>query len=179
MASRRFHDAYGNLPPPAIVNDQGQPLLSWRVRLLPLLGGQELSQLFRLDQPWNSEHNKLLAHYLPSIYRFGDDAPPTHTSIVRLTGPRTVSPLDRLIRIRDILDGTSNTLFAVLASKEHAVVWTAPNDLAIHPQSAFADTLDWQGNQTTVLMCDGAVLTIGGTLSSEEWFHRGCCDDGH
>ena len=34
------------------------PLHSWRVLLLPYLGEQELYENIRLDEPWDSEHNK-------------------------------------------------------------------------------------------------------------------------
>jgi hypothetical protein len=38
-------------PPPHAVDANGQPLLSWRVLLLPYLDHQELYDEFRLNEP--------------------------------------------------------------------------------------------------------------------------------
>ena len=59
VALHDFHDASGRLPPQAIVGKEGQPLLSWRVAVLPFLAQRELYARFRLDEPWNSPHNKV------------------------------------------------------------------------------------------------------------------------
>src|SRR5262249_60810121 len=47
---------------------QGQPLLSWRVALLPDLGEKELYEQFHLDEPWDSPHNAPLMRRMPKIY---------------------------------------------------------------------------------------------------------------
>ncbi len=79
----------------------------------------------------------------------------------------------------DIRDGTSNVLFAVVTSPEHAVTWTRPEDLAIDEQGTFADKLEWCDNQTTVLTCDGDVSSIDSSIPPTEWHHRACRSDGH
>src|SRR5205807_5737795 len=38
----------------------GQPLLSWRVIILPYLEASPLYSQILLDEPWDSRHNKLL-----------------------------------------------------------------------------------------------------------------------
>src|SRR5438874_1410722 len=38
----------------------GTPLLSWRVALLPYLEEDALYKQFKLDEPWDGEHNKKL-----------------------------------------------------------------------------------------------------------------------
>ena len=46
-----------------------KPLLSWRVALLPYLGKEKLYNEFRLDEPWDSKHNKRAAMRVPACYR--------------------------------------------------------------------------------------------------------------
>ena len=45
--------------------------LSWRVHLLPYLEQQTLYEQFKLDEPWDSEHNKQLIPLMPEIYAAG------------------------------------------------------------------------------------------------------------
>lgn len=48
----------GTLPPAYTFDEQGNPLHSWRVLLLPYLGYDELYSQIRLDEPWDSPHNQ-------------------------------------------------------------------------------------------------------------------------
>ncbi|MEQ8837542.1 MAG: DUF1559 domain-containing protein, partial [Lacipirellulaceae bacterium] len=47
--------------PPAIYSEDGKPLLSWRVAVLPYIDQQALYNQFHLDEPWDSEHNLKLS----------------------------------------------------------------------------------------------------------------------
>ncbi len=60
------HDA---MPPAYLADKQGKPLLSWRVAILPCLGQKELYNRFKLDEPWDSPHNRQLAVLMPEVYR--------------------------------------------------------------------------------------------------------------
>src|SRR5205807_1197555 len=58
VAMQNYGSANGDRLPPAVTyaND-GKPLLSWRVMLLPYLEQDALYRAFRLDEPWDSPHN--------------------------------------------------------------------------------------------------------------------------
>src|SRR5205814_6093315 len=59
LAMHNYHDVYGRFP--ADIRDKdGKPLLSWRVHILPFIEQVNLYKQFRLDEPWDSEHNKKL-----------------------------------------------------------------------------------------------------------------------
>src|SRR5215216_7139987 len=45
-----FHDQEGHYPPPAITGQDGRPLLSWRVALLPYIGEEALYREFHLGE---------------------------------------------------------------------------------------------------------------------------------
>src|SRR4249919_3311122 len=68
LAMHNYHDVKNGLPPSAIVDKQGKPLLSWRVAILPYIEQQPLYDKFKLDEPWDSPNNKDLIQYMPSIY---------------------------------------------------------------------------------------------------------------
>src|SRR5258708_4198875 len=60
LAIHEYEGLYHSLPPAAILNREGKALLSWRVLLLPYLGQRKLFREFRLEEPWDSPHNKTL-----------------------------------------------------------------------------------------------------------------------
>ena len=53
-----YQDKHGALPPAYTVDENGNPLHSWRVLILPYMGYRELYEQIRLDEPWDSEHNR-------------------------------------------------------------------------------------------------------------------------
>jgi hypothetical protein len=57
-----YESANGHFPPHASYSPDGKPLLSWRVHILPYLEEQALYSQFRLDEPWDSEHNQSAAY---------------------------------------------------------------------------------------------------------------------
>ena len=58
LAFHSYSDTYGALPPLYTVDEEGKPLHSWRVLILPFLDQQDLYNQIRLDEPWDSEYNK-------------------------------------------------------------------------------------------------------------------------
>src|SRR5262249_40256468 len=68
LALHNYHDTMGNFPPAAIVDEQGNRLLSWRVAILPYIEQVELYKQFKLDEPWDSDHNKKLIAKMPKTY---------------------------------------------------------------------------------------------------------------
>lgn len=120
------------------------PRFSWRVALLPYLDEQELYDQFRFEEPWDSPHNAALLDKMPDVFRSPSappDQPAGHTNYQGLVGPRTVLSSDseeRLVRFRDVTDGTSNTLLVLETST--AVPWTKPADLT-YGQPAGSDQL--------------------------------------
>src|SRR5262249_21670890 len=60
LAMHTYLDQHGTFPPAAIYDKDGKALLSWRVLLLPYIEADPLYKKFKLDEPWDSAHNKKL-----------------------------------------------------------------------------------------------------------------------
>ena len=58
LALHCYHDVHNALPPLYTVDANGKPLHSWRVLILPYIEQSALYEAIRLDEPWDSEHNK-------------------------------------------------------------------------------------------------------------------------
>ncbi len=128
LAIHNFESAYKKLPA-NIVSEDDQPLLSWRVAILPFLGYSELYQQFHLDEPWDSEHNITLIEQMPGIFRFpGVETQPGYTPLLGISGPQLAFEEDRQLAFRDYTDGLSNTTWTTIVDAENAKPWTAPQD---------------------------------------------------
>ena len=72
VAMHSYRDPFGapgDFPPAVVLGPDGKTPHSWRVALLPFLGHRDLYQEYRLDEPWDSEHNKKLLGKMPGVYR--------------------------------------------------------------------------------------------------------------
>jgi hypothetical protein len=163
IAMHNFESTYRVLPPRMSVAEDGTPLLSWRVHLLPYLNEQALYDQFHLDEPWDSPHNIQLVEKIPFPYRSLEytDLKPGHTCLVQ---PLSVGSLwsgneQKLLKFGDIHDGTSNTLAFVIAPKQNAVPWSKPEDLTIDPASPI-ESLFGDRQQTLFSLLDSSVQTL-------------------
>src|SRR5690606_9142573 len=96
------------------VGDDGKPMLSWRVAVLPFLEQAELYEKFHLDEPWDSEHNLKLLEEMPDVYRHPNRATkPGHTVYQAVVSDESLLRATEPSRLRDVTDGTSNTILAV------------------------------------------------------------------
>ncbi|MBL8851116.1 MAG: DUF1559 domain-containing protein [Planctomycetaceae bacterium] len=135
LAMHNYHDVHNSFPAAATYGPDGQPLLSWRVALLPYLGHTALYQKFKQDEPWDSPHNLALLEQMPAVFdlaSLGSQAR-GETYFQVFTGPGTVFSGKDGLSMREIPDGTSNTLMIVEGATP--VPWSKPADLAYDPQS--------------------------------------------
>lgn len=141
LALHNFHDVFERFPGYGTANDAGEPLLSWRVRILPFLGHQELYARFRLDEPWDSEHNTSLIAEMPAIFAAAGSRLPRQEGLTNFRvpgGPASMFPDLVGIGFKDIPDGSSNTFGILEVDDDHAVVWTRPESFEIDPAQPLA-----------------------------------------
>ena len=167
LAMFSYHDVHKMFPPAYISSEEGKPLLSWRVAILPYLEGNDLYDRFRRDEPWDSEHNKKLIAEMPQVYRSPSSvAPPGTTVYLTIRGNDTVFPGKDGIAFNQIPDGSSYTVTAVEASDARAVPWTKPDDLPYNEQDPMAGLLS-RPDGFWALFADGSVHFISASIGAD------------
>jgi hypothetical protein len=170
LALHTYHDAHGRFPAQANYDLQGKPLLSWRVHILPYLGEAKLYKEFHLEEPWDSEHNQRLIARMPPVYRCPTMRwslknkttylAPVHESAM-FTGSHEGVP------IKDVEDGTSNTIFIIDADDDHAVIWTKPEDLKLAPDNPRQGLFGHHNGVSATLFVDGSVRFLPDTMDNK------------
>jgi hypothetical protein len=159
LALANYNDVYKHYPPSASVDKNAKPLLSWRVHVLPFLDQTELYRQFKLDEPWDSEHNKKLIEKMPSVYRVPILPPlPKYTTTYLVpVGKETAFHDDKGTTIKQITDGLSHTVLLVEADADQAIVWTKPGDWQFDPAQPTRGLGQLRGNRFLVGFGDSSV----------------------
>jgi hypothetical protein len=161
LAWHNFHDASKAFPDD-IKSKDGKPLLSWRVAILPYIEQNELYKEFKLDEPWDSEHNKKLLEKMPEVLRSPaqkvGDWKTTYLSPTGMAGQAHIGVLGA--KIQEITDGTSNTFMVVESNDEAAVVWTKPDDLKVDPRDPLKGLIGHYEQGFQAAFGDGSVRFI-------------------
>lgn len=169
LAFHNYHDVYNHFPAANGNGERGQGKktgLSWRVHLLPFIEQAPLYTQFKLNENWDSPHNKTLIEQMPDIFKVEGVDKPGFTSVHVFTGDDTAMGTDDGIGLQEVTDGTSNTLLAVVAGPESAEVWTKPGGLEFNPDDP-KKVLGTLGEQFLVLICDGSVRFLKSTIDDE------------
>ncbi len=121
LGIHNYHDTFRGFPRD-IVSPDGTPLLSWRVAVLPYINESPLYDRLRLDEPWDSEHNRRLLAQMPEAFRSREQTEPTKTSLQWVKGAETAGAARNLEEVK----GTNRTVMLVEANS--LVEWTRPAD---------------------------------------------------
>ena len=160
LAMHNYYDVYKKFPRSSYAED-GKPLLSWRVHILPFVDQIELYKQFHLDEPWHSEHNKPLIAKMPVVFKNpkldAADGEKGLTNYLQPTGEFALFRRDKEPIFASITDGSSNTIAAVESEKK--VIWTQPDDLEIDPEKPFAE-LNFRPGGFLALFADGHVSLV-------------------
>jgi hypothetical protein len=161
--AKAFHahaDEFVEHLPVNIVDKDDKPLLSWRVALLPFIEQQDLYKEFKLDEPWDSEHNKKLIERMPKIYApihvkamTGETFYQVFTGKDALFGPGKNPRLSR-----DIPDGTSIT--GMVFEAGDPVIWTKPADLLFDEKKPLPKLGGLFDGKCHVALCDSSVWLL-------------------
>ena len=125
LAALNYESANQKFPTNFLKKD-GTALLSWRVAVLPFIGERGLYKSFKLDEPWDSEHNKPLLKKMPRLFHdpFSKSARQQKTRIQCLSGKD--GTFSNALTFDDVKDGTNNSIAVVVS--DVAVPWTKPTD---------------------------------------------------
>jgi hypothetical protein len=142
LAMHSFHDVQRKLPNHAILHPKtGQPLLSWRVAILPYINEGALYNQIHRDEPWDSAHNRQFWNRMPIVYQLPgkpNDGRTYYQVFRSMPGsldsafPQRLPPKQPFgeggpMNLAGMTDGTSNTILTV----ESAISanWMQPDDI--------------------------------------------------
>lgn len=178
LAFHNFESATKYLTPgPKHRDEEGRLHLSWRVYLLPYLGEVELYQKFRLDEPWDSEHNMKLLEKMPDAYKLpsgmqGSTATPKgHTVFAAPSSERTIVRPRKATKFGHVTDGASNTILVVELDPKFSVPWTAPQDYEFDPADPVNGLRIAADGTFECGLGDGSSQRIPGSIKSERLLH--------
>jgi prepilin-type processing-associated H-X9-DG protein len=171
LAMHNYHDRHRAFPARAIFGENGKPLLSWRVQILPYIEQQELYRQFHLDEPWDSEHNKKLIPLMPGTYQ-NPSAPPRPglAHYLGVSGKGLLFDGKKGRPILEISDGTSNTIMVVEVDPDRAVPWTKPDDWEYNAAKPLAGLGKAHPGGFNALLADGSVRFIAAAVDAKT-FH--------
>ncbi|PQO31310.1 hypothetical protein C5Y96_13290 [Blastopirellula marina] len=161
IALHNYHDVYGTLPPAYIPDEDGEPMHSWRVLILPFVEGNDIYDKYDFSQPWDSPGNMQACERMPFAYAspaLGGNDMGDATTYVAISGPNTMLGMDKARSFADVKVGISNVIM-VVEDTTNPVPWYKPVDIS--PQALMSKNFDDQYfHGVQAAMGDGAVQFI-------------------
>lgn len=177
QAMRAYHEDYGNYPPAYSTDENGRPMHSWRVLILPYLGPDAIAlhDRFDLNQPWDHPTNRQFASSMPAVYGCPADSAAAmgETSYCVVEGPGFMFDADRTTSDGDLNNRAAQTLMLVEA-RGSAIEWIEPKDInaASLAQGINSGMSGCCGSAhpggIVVAYADGAVVFLPDVTSPEE-----------
>ncbi|MDR1493491.1 MAG: DUF1559 domain-containing protein [Planctomycetaceae bacterium] len=145
-----YAQEHGEFPPAYTVDENGKPLHSWRVLLLPYIAEaqksvdknvyetfspdfakeEDLAALYkeiRLDEPWDSEHNKQFASRIPVCFLNATLKEEGKTNFQMIVGAKCLSNGAGSRKTEDVISNKNPVVLFVEAAP--SVNWMEPKDL--------------------------------------------------
>ncbi len=129
-----YYDEHGCFPPRCLRDEDGRPMHSWRVLLMPYLGRkeQQLYEDYDLSEPWNGPSNRAVVTSMtddaPAFYHSWDDrnADRRWTSFVAVVGSDVKWPSSKPLRARLVTKSSSS--FLLVEVHNSGIHWMEPRD---------------------------------------------------
>jgi hypothetical protein len=159
LAIHNYYAKEKHLPPLYFTDNDGKPLLSVRVALLPYIEQLAMYNAIRLDEAWDSDGNRQYSATLIPTYCDDPDLKAKTTirfpvypgSLWHGQGP----PKD----FRDVTDGISNTIAAIQAPDNAAIEWANPKPWILSVDDPMSDVFGDRDSAAVVLL-DGAAIVL-------------------
>lgn len=164
LALHNYHNIHDHFPPAVVMGPDGKTPHSWRVELLPLLDQQALYDKYRMNEPWDSEHNLQIAKTVVPVFQNPNSEKPANASYFAVVGEGTAFGNKEGVSFKDITDGTSNTIAIVGAKRD--IPWTKPEDIT-YDGKKMPEFGGFHEGGYQVGMCDGAVHFVSERIDKE------------
>jgi uncharacterized protein (TIGR03067 family) len=164
MAMHYYEADRRSLPPAARYDQQGNALWSWRATLLPWLKQDNLFQLVRLDEPWDSEGNKTVAGIILRVYATVE-AQGTQAQFRVFVGPGAAFDKQKERRLEELTAGGRNPILVVEAAE--SVPWMKPAELPYAPDRPLPRLGGVVVDGFHALFADGSVRFLSSKLDEK------------
>jgi type II secretory pathway pseudopilin PulG len=135
LALLNYETVHGTFPPAYIADENGRPMHSWRVLILPYMEQKALYDQYDFNEPWDGPNNsRLHSLVMPVFVDPSAKGEGTYTSYVAITGNDTMFPGAEAVALDDIPDGASNTI-SVVSIGNSDILWCEPRDLEFDTMS--------------------------------------------
>ena len=160
LAFHNYESVYKTFPPAYTTDANGKPLHSWRTLLLPYMEQNALYSQIDFSKPWDDPVNLPFSKVAIPTYACpsGHTDSPEKTCYQVVVDPSSIFPGAKSTKIREITDGTSNTILVTEAESENAVPWMSPDNIDMATYLSLGQSI--RPNHTggsNVAFCDGSV----------------------
>jgi hypothetical protein len=165
LAMHNYAATYGCRFPAGAIRAGGEPLLSWRVAILPYLEQDALYRRFRLDEAWNGPHNLSLLGEMPRVYApVGLEGTGSYATYYQgVVGSGSLFDGQDGARVDEVMSLASPTLMFVEAADP--VPWTKPEDVPYREGGPLPAFGGHSSDGVYVVLADGSVRLISRKLS--------------
>jgi len=135
-----YHDTYGCFPPAHLCDQNGKPMHSWRVLILPFVEEQAFYDQYDFSEPWNGPNNSRLAtasRFRPGLFQCpsgGLEGTPL-VNYVAVVGPETMWPGSECTRLAGPYNPDVQTIMLVEITNSD-IHWMEPRDLTFEQAMA-------------------------------------------
>ena len=153
VSLRSYHDTHGVLPPAYVADQDGRPLLSWRV----LVGDYHSSDFWGemdLSQPWDSQTNSRFLNDLGTVQwrcPSSEVAEPAMTHYVAVVGPGTLWDDNGPNRLSE-----SEKRILVIEWPDSDIHWAEPRDITLDQLLAWLKSKPETNHPECLLYVDGS-----------------------
>ena len=180
-----FESAYMRFPTRAEPTEKDSDVkVSWRVKILPFIGEDDLFNRYDQTQPWDSPANIALVNEMPLVFQCPNQSAQeiaeglTLYQVAYLDVDPDVEPTPEVqanmtmfsskdgTAFSQIRDGSSNTILAMEVDLEKAVPWTKPDDWKFDPQNPARNLGNLRPGGFVAAMADGSTQFISNDVPS-------------
>jgi type II secretory pathway pseudopilin PulG len=170
LALHNYHQAHGTFPPAYVTDEQGRPIHSWRVLILPYFDGKATNFGYDFSEPWDGPNNIKLLDRMPDVYRCPhQDGRTRFTAYAAALGEDCVFFDSTPVRSVDITDKPGETIMVCEASGSQ-IPWTKPTDIEAFKHLKIGDSEGFSSTHTGgmhALCADGSVRFVSERISAE------------
>ena len=173
LALLNYETVYKAFPPAYTTDEEGKPLHSWRVLILPYIEYNQLYQKIDLSKPWDDVANAEARAKMPAIFRcLSLNQAKGHTTYLAMVGEHYCLRRDSQRKIEEVVDGAQNTIMLYEANGSQSVHWMSPEDaneemiLAQNPKENSKAPSPHSSGRTVVYM-DGSTRHLPNSISPE------------